>query len=358
MGEYHLAPPYACRLFRSVDDGATWTLVYTYTGNTTPGSIPVSGTNSHWHGTRSAKVYGSNPNPVSSPWTADQPMCTLWTGTVSAVAGTSYYGQFRVRASKPGVYGSTIWFSSGRGSGTVVGGLGANGTNYHPFPIPNGDWFHVTVPPYTADAQDDGTMSLFIAVYHISGQEFELYFDGVGIATTPGAWAPVSDPRAAESLRDTVRTPSSWTHTMVISPQAVSTYLKGSDPYYLGTYYVNAAVYAEVYFDPTDDTFAIRSTVGGAASAVTVKTPPRYFVRHQQIVVALTSSPGGLTLTVLDGAETVTATNAAFSALNSTLVTWRSGGMGAGQQLPGRYAESRWYEGARQEVEIAALALT
>jgi len=119
---------------------------------------------------------------------------------------------------------------------------------------------------------------------------------------------------------------------------ASSASISASSLYGIATYQIDPLNYLEVYFDASDQTFAMRRTIAGVAQTA-VKTTAQYFTKKTRINITVCSDVNGITLIVGNETDPIQITDTAFLALNNALITWRNGTVTQTSQLPMRVAD-------------------
>ena len=113
----------------------------------------------------------------------------------------------------------------------------------------------------------------------------------------PTRWQVGGIPRANETLSNPVEVPESWTNLLLWAPECRSEWYANSGNQWIKTWYKDADNYVELYFDPSDNTFALQAVVEGIAQTP-IKTYSYTFYRNGVIRFAIRSDETALRLSV------------------------------------------------------------
>ena len=250
-------------------------------------------------------------------------------------------------------------------------------------PTGAGGWHYHQLVPCIAPAMHGTPSNQHVRLYGVlsrcyGGYDTDVRYDGLKVAVNepPTTWVPGGATRAADALSYSANADTSWTHLVALeTPNATYDLRPTANAGKLGPLHLysiyrewveGAGTIAEVYYDPSDSTFALALTdddgEGGGDGTTVIKTDAVAFGRDTPIVVAVRRVGGttgaAFTLSVLANGTLYHSTASAPEGSVSPIygpVTIANGDKDGAKQLPMLVSDDNWlYNGALSDEQLAA----
>jgi hypothetical protein len=213
------------------------------------------------------------------------------------------------------------------------------------------DWMLFLSEPITLSSA--GHIRMDIDRYQYGPQSNSLYVDTAMLSRGPLTnWQMGGQPRAAEQSSYALDVDQTWTNTFTIVPFERSGHLAGlaSQPLLVRGWYVDAANYMELSFDPADSRFKLKPTVAGVALP-TIQTRSLVWQADAALDVMVRYVSGKAYLSVYSGKDAdIAAAGNVPSQFGSAQMTVKTGSASAATFLPMTLTDDNWLSGPAGEV--------
>ena len=254
------------------------------------------------HGTECLRVYGNSGVDY------------IDTNYRTVEAGQTYNGRIWLKANGQNVTGRVTWISGDYSAGPA-----------HLFALSQDRWTEIVLNPITIPS---GVRKLRIRIKPRSTGfpgPYDMLIDGVQIEQGPPTrWQVGGIGRDGETLSKTVVVPEGWTNLVLWAPESRSEWYQNSGNQYIKTWCKDFDNYVELYFDPSDNTFALQATVDGVAQTP-MKTSSYTFYRNGAVRFAIRCNEDAVVLSVSAAAPYEHVSGPTIDFLRSSVLTSKTG---------------------------------
>jgi hypothetical protein len=227
--------------------------------------------------------------------------------------GKTYNGRVWLKANGQNVTGYVQWYVYG----TSRKGL------QNSFCLSQDEWTEIVLEPITI-AAGETHITIHIRPRGWPGP-YDLLIDAAQYEEGPPTrWQVGGTARANETLSKPVALPESWTELLLWAPECRSEWYDNSGNQYIKSWYKDADNYVELYYNPSDNTFALQATVDGSPQ-MPIKSSAYAFYRNGVIRFAVRCDESSLRLSVAAAAPFEHVSGPAVDFLRSAALTSKTG---------------------------------
>jgi len=240
---------------------------------------------------------------------------TIYPRSRAVTVGKTYNGRVWLKANGQNLTGYVRWYIFGS----------SRYGSYNFFCLSQDEWTEIVLEPITI-AEGETHIAIFVTP---RGSTYPGPYDILVDAAQyeegpPTRWQVGGVPRANEVLSKMADFPEMWTNLLLWAPECRNEWYVNSGNQYIKSWCKDANNYVELYFDPSDNTFALQATVAGE-SQIPIKTSGYSFYRNGVIRFVVRCDESSLRLSVSVAGPFEHVSGPAVDFLRSATLTSKTG---------------------------------